>query len=182
MIELFSRTENGMTTKIEFDVVKSKDGTYVDFVRSEYSNNNKWKNPKCLTDKILQRCYLHDAYGMYDESCEITKNFIIKHFQKDAKVVKEIELMSKHIDVAEISLPTSLRSSFDSKGIKNTFLPLIVKINGVDVSIQFMDFDIFTHRAVEFAYDALINGNIPIPDRELVDFDGVRDLHESFAK
>lgn len=182
MIELFKRIENGLTTIIEFDVVKAEDGTYIDFVRSEYSDNNKWKNPKVLTDKIIQRCHIYDAYGMYDESGEITRNFILKHFQKDAMVVKEIENMSKHIDIVEISLPTSVRGAFDGRGIKNTFLPLIVKINGEDVSIQFMDFDVFAHRAVDVAYDALINGNIPTPDREIVNFDGVRDLHESFVR
>ena len=182
MIELFSRTENGMTTKIEFDVVKSKDGTYVDFVRSEYSNNNKWKNPNCLTDKFIQRCHIHDAYGMYDESDEITRNFILKHFQKDAKVIKEVEGMSKHIDRIEISLPTSVKMPFDSKCYKNTFLPLIVKINGEDVSIQFMDFEVFAHRAVNVAYEALINGKIPTSDKEFVDFEGVADLHKSFVK
>ena len=182
MIELFKRTENGMTTKIEFDVVKNNNGIYVDFVRSEYSDYNKWKNPNVLTDKFLERCYLDSTYLTVDPTGEVTKKYIREKFSKEAKVIKEIEQLSSHIDYVEISLPTSVLAHNSVRGFKDTFLPLIVRLNNEDVSIQFMDYDTFGPKAVEVAFDSVVNGNIPKSDKELVDFEGVRDLHDSFIK
>lgn len=186
MIELFKRTENGLTSIIEFDVVKTNEGTYVDFLRSEYSDHNKWKSPKVLTDKFLERCFLQKPYVYADPTGEITKKYIKENFSKEAKVIKEIEQLSSHIDYVEISLPTSVYAH-SPRGLvtsprqyKDTFLPLIVRLNGNDVSIQFMDYDTFGQKAVDMAYDSIVNGNIPVSNKELVDFSGVRDLHESF--
>ena len=86
MIELFKRTENGLTSKIEFDVVKTEEGVYVDFLRSEYSDHNKWKSPNVLTDKFLERCFLQKPYVFADPTGEITKNTSKRTFQKKQKL------------------------------------------------------------------------------------------------
>ena len=134
MIELFNRSQDGLSTKIEFDVAKKEDGVWVEFVRSERSNYNKWKNPNVLTDKIIQRYLLHDAFSNTDPDGEITKKYIQTNFSKDTRVVGEIEKLSKHVDCVEISLPTSIHAinTRSPRGYRDTFLPLIVKINGVN--------------------------------------------------
>lgn len=91
--------------------------------------------------------------------------------------------MSKLKHRIVISLPTSMYPHrrgvpTTARAIKDTYLPLIVSIDGKDVSSCFMDFGDFEHRAVDTAYQALIKGNMPKSTSDIFYIDGVESLHQ----
>ena len=91
--------------------------------------------------------------------------------------------MSKSKHKIIISLPTSLTPHkrgvpTNFRVLKDTHLPLIVSIDGKDVSSRFIDFGDFEHSAVNTAYQALINGNMPKSKNDIFYIDGVVSLHK----
>ena len=128
-----------------------------------------------------------NCFDYKDNNCDRMKRYISVKFTPNLKIIEKIEKMSEKIDEVSISLPTSRHTH--SRGIptndrmfKNTFLPLIVCINGKDVSRDFGDFDIFESNAVNVAYQALIKGEIPTSNNDLVDFYGVQKLHQQLIQ
>jgi len=188
MIELLNKKhENGDTTQIKFDVKANGKDVVVTFVVAEFSDGNKWRKEQVLTDVFITRCKLLNAYCELDPTGKKTIRYISNRFTEELVVAEEIQKLSKQVDNISISLPTSRHSH--SHGIptndrmfKNTFLPLIVIINGKDVSRDFWDFDTFESNAVNVAYQALINGEIPTSNNDLVDFSGVQQLHQQLIQ
>lgn len=91
------------------------------------------------------------------------------------KVIDEIENMSIDKKEITISLPTSTYAT--TRGVKsstsmkrNNFYPLVVSVDGKDLSGCLWEFELFGSKAVNVAYDALLNGNIPKSDNPLCDF------------
>ena len=188
MIELLNKKhENGDTTQIKFDVKVNGQDVIVTFVQAEFSDVNKWKKEQVLTDMFISRCKLLNAYCQLDPTGEKTVRYVKDTFSEDLSVIEEIHKLSKESNEIVISLPTSRHAH--SRGIptndrmfKNTFLPLIVSINGEDVSRDFWDFDTFESNAVNVAYQALIKGEIPTSNNDLVDFYGVQKLHQQLIQ
>lgn len=188
MIELLNKKhENGDTTQIRFDVKVNGQDVIVTFVQAEFSDVNKWKKEQVLTDMFISRCKLLNAYCQLDPTGEKTIRYVRDTFSEDLSVIEEIHKLSKESNEIVISLPTSRHAH--SRGIptnnrmfKNTFLPLIVSINGEDVSRDFWDFDTFESNAVNVAYQALIKGEIPTSNNDLVDFYGVQKLHQQLIQ
>ena len=136
---------------------------------------------------FISRCKLLNAYCQLDPTGEKTIRYVRDTFSEDLSVIEEIHKLSKESNEIVISLPTSRHAH--SRGIptndrmfKNTFLPLIVSINGEDVSRDFWDFDTFESNAVNVAYQALIKGEIPTSNNDLVDFYGVQKLHQQLIQ
>ena len=185
MTELFSKVrEEGLSTKFSFDVSEQEDGLVVEFIQSEFSDFNKWKKPQVLTDLFISRYLLPSAYSRIDNKGTNIKKFILQNFGADLQVVKDIDEMSKSVSRISISLPTSYypldRSGLPTtvRRIKNTYLPLLVHINDVDVSMEFMDFGEFGSDAVQVAYDALLKGKKPKVQNDIFYFTGVELLHK----
>ena len=184
MIELLSKKHaNGDTTQIRFDVNANGQDIIVTFVVAEFSDGNKWRKEQVLTDVFITRCKLLNAYCQLDPTGEKTIRYISEQFTEDLSIAEEIQKLSKQVDNISISLPTSRHAH--SRGIptndrmfKNTYLPLKVSVNGENVSRVFWDFDIFESDVVNVAYQALIKGEIPSSNNDLVDFDGVQQLHQ----
>ena len=187
MIELLNKRHVGDTKQIRFDVEVNGQDVIVTFIQAEYSDVNKWKKEQVLTDMFISRCKLLNGYCLLDPTGEKTIRYIRDTFSEDLSVIQEIQKMSKASDEVVISLPTSRHAH--SRGIptndrmfRNTFLPLIVSINGKDVSRDFWDFNTFESNAVNVAYQALIKGEIPTSNNDLVDFYGVQQLHQQLFK
>ena len=95
--------------------------------------------------------------------------------------------MTYKVDNISISFPTTIYAhsrgmKTEIRGMKDTFLPLIVVVNDNDVSMDFWDFDLFGDKAVRVAYDALINGNIPESKNHFVDFSKIKELHDDLVQ
>lgn len=184
MIELLNKKhENGDTTTIKFNVKPTGKDVIATFVVAEFSDCNRWRKEQVLTDIFITRCKLLNAYCELDPTGEKTIRYISKEFTEELVVAEEMQKLSKQVDNISISLPTSRHSH--SRGIptndrmfKNTFLPLIVNINGKDVSRYFWDFDTFESNAVNVAYQALVKGEIPKTNNDFIDFSGVQQLHQ----
>ena len=175
----------GYSEVIECDVTLENNKLVVYFIKSQFSDANKWNETLVLTDKFVKRCEISSIYK--DKNCDRMKRYIGCKFTPNLKIIEKIEEMSEKIDEVSISLPTSRHAH--SRGIqtndrmfKNTFLPLIVSINGEDVSRDFWDFDTFESNAVNVAYQALIKGEIPTSNNDLVDFYGVQKLHQQLTQ
>ena len=175
----------GYSEVIECDVTLENNKMIVYFIKSQFSDANKWNETLVLTDKFVKRCEISRRYK--DNNCDRMKRYISVKFTPNLKIIEKIEKMSEKIDEVSITLPTSRHTH--SRGIptndrmfKNTFLPLIVCINGKDVSRDFGDFDTFESNAVNVAYQALIKGEIPTSNNDLVDFYGVQKLHQQLIQ
>ena len=156
--------------------VKIENGkVIVYFIKSEFSNRNKWNEDDVLTDVFIKRCELANIYCQADKDGKKTIRYIKDCFKPDLRIVKEIEKISDKVDEITISLPASVCPH--KKGLptsvrafKNSFLPLLVDINGEDASRVFQDFDVFGSKAVNVAYDALINGKEPKIENDFIEF------------
>ena len=143
------------------------------FIKSEFSDANKWNEIQVLTDVSIKRCQIAELYK--DKNPNRIKKYISCKFTADLKIMVEIAKMSDKVDEITISLPTSVcphkRGLPTSvRAFKNSFLPLLVDINGEDASRAFQDFDMFGSKAVNVAFDALINGKRPNVKNYLFDF------------
>ncbi|MBE7074165.1 MAG: hypothetical protein E7379_03650 [Clostridiales bacterium] len=184
---LKKRNANGDIENLLVSVETIKKDLVLTFVQEVFSDNNKWGEKKVLTDVRLTRFKLFEAYSALDPTGEKTIEYLTKQATGENDIVQEMKKLSKETEEIIISLPTSRHSH--SRGIptndrmfKNTFLPLIVNINGKDVSRDFWNFDIFESNAVNVAYQALIKGEIPTSNNDLVDFYGVQKLHQQFIQ
>ncbi len=188
MIELYNQADNDNVTrsKFSFDISEREDSLLVEFMQSEYSDLNKWGKPKVLTDIVVNRFLLPEIYK-HISSKDKLKKYITKSFDTDLDIVETIGSMATSKQNLVISLPTlvvpqtlrGIPTSF--RRVKDTHLPLIVKINGEDVSSAFIDFGDFEDSAVQTAYQALINGNMPKPTHDIFYIDGVKSLHNELS-
>ena len=183
MIELYNQAdkENITRTKLSCDIQDKDNSFVVEFVQSEFSDLNKWKKPKVLTDMFITRFYLPEIFSHISSKRKL-ESYIDNNYGK-INIMKTIEEMSKSKQIIVISLPTSIyptRRGFPSsvRAIKDTHWPLIVKINDVDISRAFMDFGDFEENAVKVAYQALFKGVMPTSTKELFYIDGVKYLHD----
>ena len=65
--------------------------------------------------------------------------------------------------------------------VNNDFYPLVVYIDDKDVSSSFWDFEIFGAKAVNVAYDLLVDGIAPVTDNTLSDFTSVEQLNKDIS-
>ncbi len=187
MIELYNRADpdNITRTKFGFAIYDKDNCIVIEFVQSEYSDLNKWGKQKVLTDLVITKFLLPEIYGHISSKGKL-KKYITENFNEDLEVVETIGNMAKTKQKVEISLPTSvvphLRGIPTSlRRVKNTHLPLIVKVNEKDVSSAFMDFGDFEENTVEAAYQALMKGNIPTSKNDLFYVEGVNSLHNELS-
>ena len=173
-MKLFSYTnESGDTTVFECQARLEEGKLVVYFIKSDFSDANKWNEIQVLTDVSIKRCQIAELYK--DKNPNRIKKYISCRFTADLKIMDEIAKMSEKVDEITISLPTSVLPH--KRGLptsvrvfKNSFLPLLVDINGEDASRAFQDFDMFGSKAVNVAFDALINGKRPNVKNDFVDF------------
>lgn len=144
------------------------------FIKTVFTDNNKWNEQQVLSDVFVKRCVLAEAYiNLDNKGIKIAK--YINDNLGDLKIIKRIEKISDTIDEIAISLPTSVCPNKRNmpttiRAFKNSFLPLLVDINGEDASRFFQDFDMFGSKAVNVAYDALIDGKRPNVENDMFDF------------
>lgn len=167
--------DNGDTTIYSFDSQLDNSGNvYVTFIRSEFSDGNKWKEIQVLTDIEVIRCRLSNIYSFSDPKGAKLKQYIVENFTKNSNIISDVTKLSDKVDKINISLPTSTYSHkrgnpTSVRAFKNSFLPLLVDINGQDASRAFQDFDIFGSKAVNVAFEALINGKKPKVKNDFID-------------
>lgn len=182
MIELFKNNKEWITNRVCFDVKTAKDGVLVDFVKLVYGDNNKWHVAKVLTDAIVYR-YILDKN---ENNPEYIKKYIMENATEDMEIMGEIEKNSNSKKNISISLPTSTyaktkRASGATRMVNNDFYPLVVYIDDKDVSSSFWDFEIFGAKAVNVAYDLLVDGIAPVTDNTLSDFTSVEQLNKDIS-
>ena len=184
MFELYNKADadNSTRTKLSCDLYDEGNNRIVEFVQFEYSDFNRWGKPKVLTDLVFSRFYLPEMYTHITSKTRL-KNYIIESMDEEFNIIEKIADMTDKQDHISISLPTSIYphrrgvpTSF--RRIKDTQYPLIVMMNGKDVSRAFIDFEDFEDRAVKTAYEALINGKMPEVKNDIFYIDGVKELHE----
>jgi hypothetical protein len=187
MIELYNQADkdNITRTKLSCDVQNQDNAFMVEFVQSEFSDLNKWKKPKVLTDMFITRYYLPEIFGHISSKRKL-ESYIDDNYGK-IDIMAKIEEISKSKQKIVISLPTTIyptRRGYPSsvRAVKDTHWPLIVKINGEDVSRAFMDFGDFGENAVRVAYHALFNGVMPTSTKDLFYIDGVKSLHDEIIR
>ena len=169
--------DNGDIVTVNVDVDNSKNKLIVLFKVSKYSDNNKWNESQVLTDVEVSRCQISDIYKNADPTGIKLLDYITSNKKNIESIIKNVEQISSKADHIYIGLPTSV-TLFDSpRRIRNSFRPLIVEINDEDGSRCFQDFDVFNSRAVNVAYDALINGKNPSSENNIVSFYEVGYLH-----
>lgn len=187
MFELYYKADedNTSNTRLCCDIYDKDNSLIIDFVQYERSDFNKWERPKVLTDLILTRFCLPEIYSHISSKGQL-KSYIKKNIDENFDIIEKIEEVSKSKHKIVISLPTSMYShkrgmptSF--RALKNTHLPLIVSIDGKDVSSNFIDFGDFEYSAVNTAYQALINGNMPKSKNDIFYIDGVESLHKELC-
>lgn len=172
---------NGDVVTVNVDIDNSKNKLVVLFRVSKYSDNNKWNESQVLTDIEVSRCQISDIYKNADPTGIKLLDYITSNKENIESIFKNVEQISSKADHVYIGLPTSV-TLFDSpRRIRNSFRPLIVEINDEDGSRCFQDFDVFNSRAVNVAYDALINGKNPSSENNLVSFYEVGYLHNKIC-
>ena len=147
------------TTKIK--IKRSKNKLVVYFIKSAYSDRNKWNESQVLTDVEVTRYQLSTIYRHADPTGSKLIDYIKNNNSKVASITRDLVRLSVKTDVIYIGLPTSTTLLGSARKFKDTFRPLIVKINDEDASRCFQDFDLFGSKAVNVAYEALINGKKP---------------------
>ena len=154
MIELYNQAdkENITRTKLSCDVQNQDNAFIVEFVQSEFSDLNKWKKSKVLTDMFITRYYLPEIFSQISSKRKL-ESYIDDNYGK-INIMKTIEEMSKSKQKIVISLPTSVYPTrrgipSSARAVKDTPWPLIVKINEEDVSRAFMDFGDFGEMQLE---------------------------------
>ena len=173
-MKLFNYTnEYGDTTVFECQARLEEGKLVVYFIKSDFTDANKWNEVNVLTDVVVKRCQIADLYK--DKNPDRIKKYISFKYTESLKIMDEIEKMSDKVDEITISLPTSVYShkrglATSVRAFKNSFLPLLVDINGEDASRAFQDFDMFGSKAVNVAFDALINGKRPNVKNDFIDF------------
>lgn len=173
--------DNGDIVTVNVDVDNSKNKLVVLFKVSKYSDNNKWNESQVLTDVEVSRCQISDIYKNADPTGIKLLDYIASNKENIESIIKNVEQISSKADHIYIGLPTSV-TLFDShRRIRNSFRPLIVEINDEDGSRCFQDFDIFNSKAVNIAYDALINGKNPTSENNIVSFYEVGYLHNKIC-
>ena len=184
MFELYYKADedNATNTRLCCDIYDKNDNFIVEFHQFERSDFNKWGKPKALTDLIVTRYTLPEVYRHISSKGKL-KDYVKNNVGENFDIIEKIEEMSKSKQRIVISLPTSMYhhkrgipTSF--RKVKDTHLPLIVNIDGKDVSSAFMDFGDYEYRAVETAYQALVKGNMPKSKNDIFYIDGVKSLHQ----
>jgi len=188
MYNLYKNQKDGLGVAFSFGLEYIDSSIVVEFVKSYFSDYNKWKESQVLTDLRIDRYLLPSVYGKLDPKGLRLRKYIISHFDTNLQVIKDIEGLSKSHNHISISMPTS-KYILDARGfpkstrpVKNSIFPLIVNINDRDVSSAFMDFGDFGSNAVKVAYDALIKGNLPISNKDLFYKKGVEQLHKEYIQ
>jgi len=173
-MKLFNYTnEYGDTTVFECQARLEEGKLVVYFIKSDFTDANKWNEVNVLTDVVIKRYQIADLYK--DKNPDRIKKYISCKYTESLKIMGEIEKISDKVDEITISLSTSVYShkrglATSVRAFKNSFLPLLVDINGEDASRAFQDFDMFGSRAVNVAYNALINGKRPNVKNDFIDF------------
>ena len=184
MFELYYKADgdNTSNTRLCCDIYDKDNSLIIEFIQYERSDFNKWERPKVLTDLILTRFYLPEIYSHISSKGQL-KSYIKNNIEENFDIIEKIEEMSKSKHKIVISLPTATYSHkrgipTNFRALKDTHLPLIVSIDGKDVSSKFMDFGDFEYSAVVTAYQALIKGNMPKSKNDIFYIDGVESLHK----
>lgn len=183
MFELYYKSDADNTTSSRLCCeIYDKDGNFIiDFLMFDRSDFNKWGKPKVLTDLIVTRLTL-PAIIHEISSKEKLKSYIKNNFDENLDFIEKIEEIAESKNHIAISLPTTLYPRkrgipTSVRPVKDTFWPLIVTIDGQDVSNCFMDFFEFEDTAVDTAYQALFKGIMPKSKKDIFYTKGIEDLH-----
>ena len=183
MFELYYKPDGDNTTSSRLccEIFDEDNKFIIDFLMFERSDFNKWSKPKVLTDLIVTRLTLPTM--IYDiSSKEKLKSYIKANFDENLDFIEAIEKIAESKNHIAISLPTTMYPHrrgipTGARPVKDTFFPLIVTIDGQDVSNCFMDFYEFEDKAVDTVYQALFKGNMPKSKKDIFCTKGVEELH-----
>ena len=124
---------DGDLETINLDIKSSKNRLVVYFVKSTYSDRNKWNESQVLTDVEVIRYQLSEIYRHSDPTGNKVMDYVKHNKRKDASLTRDLVRISDKTDVIYIGLPTSTTLFGNARKFKNTFRPLIVKINDEEV-------------------------------------------------
>lgn len=182
--ELFCEADEDNITRSRLvcDVYKKGNEVVVEFTQFERSDLNKWGKPKVLTDVYVTLFYMPEVFN---QTCSLLKlgNYIKDNYDGTYNIVDEISKFAKVKNNIIISMPTSTYLNerglpVSPRAIKDTYLPLIVNVNGKDVSEAFMDFGDYQDEAASKAYSALVQGVMPKNKNHIFYIDGVKALYD----
>ncbi len=187
MFELYYKADadNSTNTRLMCDISDKDNNFVVEFLQFERSDFNKWGKSKVLTDLFITKFHMPEIYS-HITSKEKMKRYIKNNIDNDFSIIEKFEELSTSKQRIVISLPTSMyptRRGFPSsaRAVKNTQLPLIVKIDDKDVSHAFIDFGDFEEQAVQTAYQALVKGKMPESKNVIFYSEGVESLHKELS-
>lgn len=177
--------DNIANSRLCCDIYEKGRNIVVEFIQYNRSDLNKWQKPKVLTDLYVKKFILPESISEICSKGRL-KSYIKNNLDADLTIVDKIEALAKSKQSISISLPTTIYSSYrgiktGARGVKDSYLPLIVKLNGEDVSFNFMDFGEYGENIVEVAYRAMTKGCIPYTKNDLFYIDGVKSLHEQIV-
>lgn len=168
---------------ISYEIVRGENGINVNVLEQVKGDDNKWHNPKVTTDILYRSYLLYDDYAERAPYMRDLDAFIAECCEEDEWFpIDDFERMAKSQTKIEISLPTSSYAieffdDFECVANGDAF-PLRVKIDWRDKSTEFFDFDYFGDKAVDVAYEILVNGKVPNVNSARVDLSGVQRLRE----
>lgn len=171
------KTKDGDIGTLSYDFKERGHGVSIIFVTTIYTEHNKWNKPNVVADMFIDRCSLSKDNLEFIGGKERLESMMKKSSASYYFVKEQMIQLSGDSKEISIQLPTTY------KGFKDTYLPLIVKIDSNDVSQYFQDFDLFKENAVMSAYNALINGQKPEVEgdvnKDLVEtrFNRIQELH-----
>ncbi len=184
MVEIF--TDNAGEYKIVYGyrIFKLEDEDIFDYVRLVYSDNNKWRKSNVLTDAFIDRVKLKDVLNYLDVSRSVLEGALQEEFSNSMAIDDAIESVENRAFI-KISLPTSVvaysRNGVEGiRGYKNSFLPLIVMVNGTDYSRWFQDFSDYKENAAIEAYEVFKQENYPadLKDTEKMELALIENIEE----
>ena len=186
MIKL-KETKSGFDTSTFSFKIMNENGLKVVFVDSVRTDANRWNKPQVLTDVFVYIFELPCAYCVVDTDGTKIEEYIVNSFKKNKDtdlVIREIEELSSGITEIRISMPTNFL--FNERGcptsarmVSDTFRPVIVEINGIDVSHTMDWFDRFEENAVKQAYEFLVNGKKIDVKNDLIDTEIITEMHNN---
>lgn len=178
--------ENLTTSRLTCEVLKRGDDYIVEFTEFIKSDVNKWNKKDVLTDVKVTLFYLPEIFKSISSRMAL-ETYIRENWNKNPRILNQIEELSKSKCDINISFPTSYQTNqrgvpTSLRPVKDSFLPLIVDINGKDVSRAFVDFSDFGDDAVRVAYQALVLGQDIKSEKDIFSIDEVVALHESLLE
>jgi len=167
-----------------YEILHGATGLTVNVLERVKGDYNKWHNPKVTTDIFYDSFFLKlEDEGAKEYVSTLLDGYITQYYEKQGEFpTSYISNMSEARKTIEISLPTSTYAQCtfrdDDKIVNEDIFPLRVSVDWEDKSSEFFDFDYFGDKAVEVAYEMVVNGVIPNINSARVDLCGVQRLRD----